>query len=121
MGVGIAKVHEEPITEQLGDMPIIALNDFGTDPLICTHHVPLVFRVELGGEFGGIHQVTEHHGELAAFGVRRGGRAGEAPPCAGETSGVAGSGTGEAVGGALDVPPVQTRTRPSSSTARCLA
>src|SRR5215471_552813 len=36
-----------------------------------------------------------------------GGATGVVSPCAGETSGVAGSGTGEAVVGALDVPPVQ--------------
>src|SRR4029453_6610890 len=45
---------------------------------------------------------------------------GEASLCAGETSGVAGSEAGEAVIGALDVPPVQTSTRPSSSIASFL-
>ena len=50
-------------------MSIIALDDFSTDPLIRTDHVPVVFGVELGGEFGGVHQVTEHHRELAAFRV----------------------------------------------------
>ena len=43
-----------------------------------------------------------------------------ASPCAGEMSGAAGSGAGAVVGGALDVPPVQTSTRPSSSTAIAL-
>src|SRR4029450_13308738 len=38
-----------------------------THPLIGMHHVPVVFGVELGGEFGGIDQVTEQHGELPAF------------------------------------------------------
>src|SRR5438874_8216031 len=50
-----------------------------------------------------------------------GGATGAASPRAGETSGVAGSGTGEAVGGVLDVPPAQTSTLPSSSTASFLA
>ena len=72
MGLGIAKVDQESIPEQLGDMSIIALDDLGTDPLIRTHHVPVLFGVELGGECGGVHQVTEHHRELAPFGFGRG-------------------------------------------------
>jgi len=39
MGLGIAKVHEEPVPEQLGDMTIVALDHVGTHLLICTHHV----------------------------------------------------------------------------------
>src|SRR5215510_12771330 len=70
MGVGIAKVHEKPIPEQLGNMSIIALDDLGTDPLVCTDHVPVLFGIELGGELGGVHQVTEHHRELPSFRLR---------------------------------------------------
>ena len=47
MGLGIAKVDEEPIPEELGDMSIVALDNLGTDPLIRTDHVTIVFRVEL--------------------------------------------------------------------------
>src|SRR6516164_6509586 len=68
----IAKVDQETITEQLGDMPIVALDHGGTHPLIGPHHVPPVFRVEVRGELRRVHQVAEHHGELAAFSVRRG-------------------------------------------------
>jgi hypothetical protein len=68
MGLGIAEVHEEPVTEQLGDMPIIALDNVGTNLLIGTHHVTPVFRVELTGQFGRVHQIAKHDGELAAFG-----------------------------------------------------
>ena len=50
-----------------------------------------------------------------------GGATGAASLCAGATSGVAGGSTGEGVVGALDVPPVQTSTRPSSSTANFFA
>ena len=49
-------------------MPIVALDNFGTNPLICTHHLTPVFRVELAGELGRIDQITEHHGELTTFG-----------------------------------------------------
>src|SRR5215468_6196835 len=68
MGVGIAEIDEQTVTEQLGDMPIVALNHVGTHPLIGTHHVPPVFRVELRGKLRRVHQVAEHHRELAAFG-----------------------------------------------------
>src|SRR5215831_1167991 len=69
MGVGIAEIDEQTVTKQLGDMPIVALNNVGTYPLIGTHHVTPVFRVELRCELRRVHQVAEHHGELAAFSV----------------------------------------------------
>ena len=71
MGLGIAKIDQKTITEQLGDMSIVALDDFGTDPLICTDHIPVLFGVELAGELGGVDEVTEHHGQLPSFRVRR--------------------------------------------------
>src|SRR6516162_1837951 len=71
MGLGVAKVHEESITEQLSNMPIVALDNVRTHPLILAHHVTPVFRVELRGELRRVHQVAEHHRELAAFGVGR--------------------------------------------------
>ena len=43
MRLGIAKIHEKPIPEQLGDMPIVALNNFGTHPLVRTDHVSILF------------------------------------------------------------------------------
>src|SRR4030095_9257427 len=67
----IPKVHKESIPEQLGDMPIVALDNFGTYPLICTHHVTPVFWVELGREAGGIDQVPEQQHAVPVFPVRR--------------------------------------------------
>src|SRR6516165_10139577 len=64
----IAKVDQETISEQLGDMPIVALNHVGTHPLIGTHHLPVLFGVELSRQGSGIDEVTEHHGELPTFG-----------------------------------------------------
>jgi hypothetical protein len=68
VGYRISKIHEQPIPEQLSDIPIVALNNVGTHPLIGTHNVTVLFGVELRREFGGVHQVTKHHGQLAAFG-----------------------------------------------------
>ena len=70
MGVGITEVHEEPVTEELRDIAIVALDHVGTHPLILAHHMTPVFRIELAGEHGRVHQVTEQHGELAAFRLR---------------------------------------------------
>src|SRR5712691_128993 len=67
--LGIAKIEEKPIPEQLGDMPIIALNDFRADLLIRTDDFAILFGVELRGQFGGIDQVTKHQGELPSFRV----------------------------------------------------
>jgi hypothetical protein len=71
MGLGIPKVYEQPIPEQLGDMPIVALDNFSTHPLICTHHVTPVFRVELSRQGSRVHEVTEHDSEVASFRIRR--------------------------------------------------
>ena len=48
MSVGIAKVHQEPIPQELRNVPVIALDDLSTDFLVRTDHFPVVFRVELG-------------------------------------------------------------------------
>src|SRR5262245_3381232 len=52
-------------------MSIKACDNLGADPLIRTHHVPVLFRIKLAGECGGVHQVTEHDGQLTSFRVRR--------------------------------------------------
>src|SRR6516165_2985142 len=71
MGVGIAEIDEQTVTEQLGDMSIKALNDFRTSTLVRTDDFAILFGIELGGEFGGIHEVAEHHCELPTFRVRK--------------------------------------------------
>ena len=71
MRQGVAKVDEQAIAEILGDMPLKTGDDLGAGVLIGTHHLAQVFRVELAGEHGRIHQVTEQHGELQTFRIRR--------------------------------------------------
>src|SRR6266446_3020135 len=71
MCLGIAEIDEQPVTEQLSDMPIVALDNVSTHLLIGTHHITPVFGVELTGEPRGVCEVTEHHRKLAAFSVRR--------------------------------------------------
>src|SRR6516162_3825826 len=50
MCLGIAEIDKQPVTEQLSDMPIVALNNFSTHLLIRPYHVTPVFGVKLGGE-----------------------------------------------------------------------
>jgi hypothetical protein len=66
---GIAKVDQQPIAEILRNMPVIALNHSGAGALIGPHHLAPLFGVELAGEHRRVHQITEQHRELAAFGL----------------------------------------------------
>jgi hypothetical protein len=45
MGLGIAKIDEQPIPQELGDVPIVTLDNVGTHPLIRTDDVPILFWV----------------------------------------------------------------------------
>jgi hypothetical protein len=69
MRLGIAEIDEETIAEILRDMPLITGDDLGTGLLIRPHHLAPLFRIELAGERGRVHQVTKEHGELATFGL----------------------------------------------------
>ena len=101
MGLGIAEVHQQAIAEVLGNVAVKALNDLGTGGLIGAHHLAQVFRIELARQHRRVHQVTEQHGELAAFGVRgrRRGRCGEARR--GGASAVPGGASGWGAGGVV--------------------
>jgi hypothetical protein len=60
MGLGVAKVDQESIAQELRYMPVIALDDRGARGLVGPHDVPIFFRVKLRGQGGGIDQVAEH-------------------------------------------------------------
>jgi len=67
MRLGIAKVDQQTIAQELSDVPVIAANHLRTGGVIRTHHVPVLFGVELGGEFCGVYEVAEHDGQLTSF------------------------------------------------------
>ena len=69
--LGIAKVHQQAIAQILRNIPVKALDHRGAGLLVGPHHVAPVFRVELPGQAGRVHQVAEQHRELAAFGLWR--------------------------------------------------
>ena len=48
MGLRIAKIDEEAVTEILGDMPVKALDHRCARGLVGAHDLPQVFGVELG-------------------------------------------------------------------------
>jgi hypothetical protein len=52
-------------------MALIAGDHLGAGVLIGPHHVAPLFQVEPAGEHRRVHQVTEQHRELAAFGLWR--------------------------------------------------
>jgi hypothetical protein len=69
VGQGVPEVDQQAITEILGNIPLKTGNHLGTRVLISPHHLAQLFRVELAGEHGRVHQVTEQHRELAPFRV----------------------------------------------------
>jgi hypothetical protein len=73
VGLGIAEVDQQPIPEVFGNMAIEAAHDLGAGFLIGADDLAQVFRVEIFREGGRADQVTEHHGELAALRIGRGG------------------------------------------------
>src|SRR5262245_18438335 len=66
---GVAKVDQESITQELGTMSFVALYHLSTSGLIGTDNWAILFGAELAGELCRVHEVAEHHGELAAFGL----------------------------------------------------
>jgi hypothetical protein len=67
--LGVAEVDQQAIAEILRDMSLIASDHFGAGLLIGPNHLAPFFGVELAGQHGRVHQITEQHGELAPFGV----------------------------------------------------
>ena len=68
VGGRIAEVHQQAIAQMLGDMALIAADHRGAGGLIGTHHLAVLFGIELLRERGRAHQVTEHHRQLPPLG-----------------------------------------------------
>ncbi len=92
MGARVAEIDEDAVAHVLRDKAVVA-PDRGTAPaLIRRDDIAQIFGVHPGGECRRSHQVAEHHGQLAALGVRR---RGDAAAGADETGGRAiGAATG---------------------------
>ena len=67
--LGIAKVHQQAIAQILRNIPVKALDHLGAGLLVRPHDVAPVFRIELPGQAGRVHQVAEQHRELPALGL----------------------------------------------------
>src|SRR6266571_3673888 len=67
----VPEIDQQAITEILRNMPVKTGNHLGARLLIGTHDLPVVFWIQLTGEHGRLHQVTEEDGELAPLGVGR--------------------------------------------------
>ncbi len=59
MRLGIAKVDEQSIAQILRNVPLKTLDDRGAGLLIGPHHLAPLFGVDLAGEGGRVHQLTE--------------------------------------------------------------
>jgi hypothetical protein len=71
MRLGIPKVHQQTIPKVLCDMAIKALDDRSGGLLVGPYHRAPIFRVELASEERRVNEITEHHRELAPFGIWR--------------------------------------------------
>ena len=67
--VRVTEINQDAIAHELGDIPIEASDGFAHDLLIGADHIAHVLGIELDRQVRRIHQVTEHHGQVAAFGA----------------------------------------------------
>src|SRR5262245_55570637 len=69
MRLGITKVHQQTIPEVLRDIAVKALNDCCCGLLVGAYYLAPIFRVMLTSQERRVDEVTEHHRELAPFGI----------------------------------------------------
>src|SRR5690242_16217690 len=67
-----AEIDHQAVTEVLSYMTFIARYDFTARALIGLHQCTQVFRIQLLRKLRGADKVTEHDGELPAFGFQLG-------------------------------------------------
>src|SRR5215471_6130071 len=65
--LGIAKIDQQSITKELGNIAVKTRDDVCAHLLIRTDNLSEVLRVELPRQGSGLHQITEHHRKLSAF------------------------------------------------------
>jgi hypothetical protein len=70
-GDWVTEVHEQSVTEVLGDVAAKALDDAIAHLLIGLHYVAQDLRIEPCGELRRANEVAEQHCELPTFGVCR--------------------------------------------------
>jgi hypothetical protein len=66
--LGVANVDQQAIAQVLGNMALKALEDLSGCSLVGLHYLAVFFRVQLARKPCRVHQITEHHRELAPFG-----------------------------------------------------
>src|SRR5438105_4130767 len=67
---GEPEVHKHPVAEVLCDVALELLDHLCTDALVGSHQLSELLGVEALGQDRRLHEVTEHDGKLAAFGLR---------------------------------------------------
>ena len=69
----IAEVGEDAVAHQPRDDAVVPLDDLGAVLPVRLDHFGELFRIEAQRQARRLHDVAEHHGELAALGAARGG------------------------------------------------
>jgi hypothetical protein len=64
-----AKVDQQAVSEILGHMAFVLVDDVSGGLLIGADHFTQLFRIELLGEGGRVGEIAEHHGQLPPFGL----------------------------------------------------
>ena len=65
----IAEIDQHPVAHVFGDKPVEAAYRVGNGAVIVPDQLPQILRVMTGRERRRADQISEHHRQLAAFGI----------------------------------------------------
>ena len=71
MGARVAEIDQDAVAHVLRDKAVVAPDRRAAPVLIRRDDIAQIFGVHPGGERRRSHQIAEHHGQLAALGLRR--------------------------------------------------
>jgi len=71
VGLWIAEVDEQAVTQMLRDMSLEAIDNLATGFLVRAYHLAQILWIQLLRQLSRTHQVAEHHGQLPALGFGR--------------------------------------------------
>ena len=71
VGLGIAEIYEDAVSQILGDVAIKLSDGFGTGFLKVAYDHPEILRVQSRRQFRRSDEIAKHYGQLPAFTLRR--------------------------------------------------
>src|SRR4029077_5822364 len=66
----VPEVDQDPVTEILGDVAVVALNDLATHRLVRVHHIQQLLGVQLRGHRRRADEIAEHDGDRTKLGCQ---------------------------------------------------